>query len=279
MSGELRHARYHVAGGYEISLAEAGPNTSDAPVVVFLHGSGPGASGASNFRQNWPAFAAAGYRVLLPDLIGYGASSKPEGIDYTLQLFTDSVRDALRQHGVGRAHLIGNSLGGGVALQWALDDPASVDRLVLMAPGCIHEQAEYFTMPGITKMVSDFGSPDFSLDQQRRLVGNLVHPDFAPRIPNELVAERYEVARTQPKDVLARMRTPNLGLRLAEIAAPIFVLWGQDDEFCPERGARLFLDNCADARCLTFTRTGHWVQVERAAEFNAYAIAFLDEAR
>ena len=55
------------------------------------------------------AIVAAGFRVVLPDLIGYGASSKPEGIDYTLQLFTDTVYDALRQHGIERASLIGGS--------------------------------------------------------------------------------------------------------------------------------------------------------------------------
>lgn len=262
---------YEVADGVSIHLKEIG----DGPAVVFLHGSGPGASGASNFRQNIDAFVAAGFRVVLPDLIGYGASSKPEGIDYTLQLFTDSVYQALQAHGIAKASLVGNSLGGGIALQIALDHPDFVERLVLMAPGCIEEQADYFKMPGIARMVSGFGGPDFSLEEQKRLIGNLVHPDFAPNIPDALVAERYAVARTQPKDVLARMRTPNLGPRLGEIRQPIFVLWGLNDEFCPESGARRFLTQCADARCVTFARTGHWVQVERAAEFNRYAIGFL----
>jgi 4,5:9,10-diseco-3-hydroxy-5,9,17-trioxoandrosta-1(10),2-diene-4-oate hydrolase len=268
---DLREATYRVEGGYDIHLKEVG----EGPAVVFLHGSGPGASGASNFRQNYEEFVAAGYRVLLPDLIGYGASSKPEGIDYTLQLFTDTIHDALRQHGIESAILVGNSLGGGIALQLALDHPGFVEKLVLMAPGCIEEQADYFRMPGIAKMVSGFGSPDFSIEEQKRLVSNLVHPDFASRIPDALVAERFAVARTQPKDVLARMRTPNLGPRLGEVGKPILVLWGLDDEFCPESGARHFLERCADARCITFTRTGHWVQVERAAEFNRYAIDFL----
>ena len=88
----------HEVGGYTIHIAEAG--AKDAPVVVFLHGSGPGASGASNFRGNYAAFVDAGYRVLLPDLIGYGASSKPDGIDYPLELFTDTVFEALKAHGV-----------------------------------------------------------------------------------------------------------------------------------------------------------------------------------
>ena len=268
---ELKQATYRVAGDYDIHVAEAG----SGPAVVFLHGSGPGASGASNFRQNIDAFVDAGFRVILPDLIGYGASSKPEGIDYTLQLFTDTVYDALRQHGVERAALVGNSLGGGVALQLTLDHPEFTTSLVLMAAGCVAERESYFVMPGIAKMVSSFGGPDFNLAEQKRLVSNLVHPDFAPNIPDELVVERFAVARTQPKDVLVRMRTPDLSPRLGEIKQPIFVLWGLNDEFCPEAHARLFLDKCADVRAITFARTGHWVQVERAAEFNRYAIDFL----
>ena len=274
---ELRENRYTVAGGHEIHIAETGD--AGAPAVVFIHGSGPGASGASNFRQNIAAFVEAGYRVILPDMIGYGASSKPAGVDYPLELFTDTLFAALRAHGVERAHLVGNSLGGGVAIQIALGHPEFVRSLVLMAPGAVAEQASYFTMPGIAKMVSSFGGPDFNLAEQKRLVSNLVHPDFAPKIPDQLVAERFAVARTQPKDVLARMKTPNLGLRLGELTQPIFVLWGLNDEFCPESHARLFLDQCRDVRAITFARTGHWVQVERAEEFNRYCLAFLDEHR
>jgi 4,5:9,10-diseco-3-hydroxy-5,9,17-trioxoandrosta-1(10),2-diene-4-oate hydrolase len=72
-----------------------------------------------------------------------------------------------------------------------------------------------------------------------------------------------------------RMRTPNLGPLVGDLKVPIFVLWGLNDEFCPESGARHFLDRCDDARCMTFTRTGHWVQVERAEEFNRYSLEFL----
>ncbi len=268
---ELRSSRYAVAGGHEIHISEAG----SGPVVVFLHGSGPGASGASNFRDNIDAFVEAGYRVILPDLIGYGASSKPEGIDYTLDLFVETVFHALRQHGVEQAALVGNSLGGGIAIQIALDNPGFASALVLMAPGCVAEQASYFTMPGIAKMKSCFGSPGFNLAEQRGLIANLVHPDWASRIPDDLVEERFAVAKTQSKDVLARMKTPNLGPRLGDLSQPVFVLWGLDDEFCPVAHAQLFLDQCRNVRAITFGRTGHWVQVERSGEFNAYATEFL----
>ena len=274
---EIATTTHRVSGGYDIVIAEAGD--AAAPAVVFIHGSGPGASGASNFRSNIDAFVNAGYRVILPDLIGYGGSSKPEGIDYTLQLFTDTLYEALLTHGIISASLVGNSLGGGIALLMTLDHPGFTRNLVLMAPGCVAERESYFVMPGIAKMMSNFGSPDFNLAEQKRLVSNLVHPDFAPNIPDALVAERFEVARTQPKDVLMRMRTPDLSPRLPEITQPVFVLWGLNDEFCPEAHARLFLDHCLDVRAITFARTGHWVQVERADEFNAYAIEFLNARR
>ena len=273
MASELSRRAYSVQGGYEISVAEMG----EGPVVVFIHGSGPGASGASNFRNNAQVFVDAGYRVILPDLIGYGASSKPEGIDYPLELFTETLLDALKQHGITGGHLVGNSLGGGIALQIALDHPEfEVGKLVLMAPGCVAEQVSYFTMPGIAKMRSGFGSPEFNIEEQRRLIGNLMHPSSAHHVTDALVEERFAVARTQSKDVLARVKTPDLGPRLGEVKQPIFVLWGLNDEFCPESHARLFLDACPDVRCLTFSQTGHWVQVERSEEFNRYSVDFLN---
>jgi 4,5:9,10-diseco-3-hydroxy-5,9,17-trioxoandrosta-1(10),2-diene-4-oate hydrolase len=269
MSSEMRRTLYNVAGDYEISIAEIGAG----PAVVFLHGSGPGASGASNFRLNIDAFVAAGYRVLLPDLIGYGASSKPSGIDYTLQLFTDTVYEALKAASVDSAVLVGNSLGGGIAMQMAFDHPGFVTRLVMMAPGCVEELPVYFAMPGIAKMMGDFTSPDFTEADQRRLISNLVYDPSV--ISDVLVSERYAVARTQSKDVLARMKTPNLAPRLGELTMPILGFWGLQDDFCPASGAQRFLDACPDARFMTFNKVGHWVQVERAAEFNRYAIAFL----
>jgi 4,5:9,10-diseco-3-hydroxy-5,9,17-trioxoandrosta-1(10),2-diene-4-oate hydrolase len=261
-----------VGGGRDIAVAEAG----EGPAIVFLHGSGPGASGLSNFRQNVDAFVAAGFRAVLPDLIGYGASSKPEGIDYDMALFAGTLTEALGKLGLGEvAALVGNSLGGGIAIQMLLDDPGYARRLIVMAPGCVEELATYFAMPGIARMKSSFGSEDFTIDDQRALIANLMFDGGAAHIDAALVAERFAVARTQPKDVLARMRMPNLADRLGELQLPILGFWGAEDAFCPASGAQRFLAACPDVRFLTFARVGHWVQVERAAEFNRHAMAFL----
>jgi 4,5:9,10-diseco-3-hydroxy-5,9,17-trioxoandrosta-1(10),2-diene-4-oate hydrolase len=266
---------YQVSGGHRIHIAEMGPKSG--PAVVFLHGSGPGASGISNFSGNADAFADAGYRVILPDLIGYGASSKPEDIDYTLTLFTDTLYDALRQHGIERATLVGNSLGGGIAIQMAADHPEFVHNLILMAPGCIEELPIYFAMPGIANMRSSFGSPDFGPADQRRLIESLVYDPV--HVTEALVAERFEVARTQPKDVITRMKTHNVRPLLANLNVPILLFWGRDERFMPLTGIDYFFEACADVRCITFSKVGHWVQLERQSEFNLYSIGFLNERR
>jgi len=273
MVNEITRKTHRVSGDHDIVIAEMG----SGPAVVFIHGSGPGASGVSNFRQNATAFAEAGFRVILPDLIGYGASSKPEDIDYTLELFTNTLYEALIAHGVEKAVLVGNSLGGGIAIQMALDHPDFVERMILMAPGCIEELEDYFKMPGIAGMVSSFGGPDFNPEEQRRLIANLVHDPV--HVTDALVRERFEVARTQPKDVIMRMRTPNLRPRLSELKMPLLVFWGFNERFMPLTGIDYFLESCDDVRVITFNKVGHWVQVERADEFNRYSLEFLHGQR
>ena len=88
----------------------------DGPAVIFLQGSGPGASGWSNFQFNVPAFTQAGYRVVVPDLPGFGFSSKPTDAQYTLDYFRDYVGEMLDALGIERCALVGNSLGGAVSL-------------------------------------------------------------------------------------------------------------------------------------------------------------------
>ena len=249
----------------------------EGEAVIMIHGSGAGATGWANFHRNVDAFVDAGYRVILPDMIGYGASSQPADIDYTLTLFTDTLYEALKAHGIERATLIGNSLGGGVAVQMTQDHPEFTERLILMAPGCIEELDVYFAMPGIADMRSSFGSPDFSLADQRRLGENLVYDP--KHITDALVEERFAVASQQPKEVITRMRTHNVRPRLGEIKVPILLFWGFNERFMPLSGIQYFFEACDDVRCVTFNKVGHWVQVERASEFNRYAIEFLDEHR
>ena len=269
MTQGLTNASIRLAGGYEMHRNETG----EGPAVVFIHGSGPGASGSSNFRPNLGAFATAGYRAIAPDLIGYGGSSKPSDVDYTLDLFVDTLVEELDRLEIERCTLVGNSLGGAIAIRIALDRPALVDKLIMMAPGGIETRETYFAMPGIQRMVSGFTAEGFDEARMRAIVTNLVYEPSC--VTDALVAERFAVAKTQPKEVLSTMRVPDLSPRLGELTQPILGFWGLDDGFCPASGANKFLAACQDVRFITFNRCGHWVMVERAEEFNRYALGFL----
>lgn len=141
--------------GHRIHYLDQGQGS----VVVFLHGSGSGACGHSNFKSNYPHLVKNGYRVILPDLLGYGYSDKPANIEYPLDLFVECVKQTLDHAGVAKYTLVGNSLGGAIALKFALDYPQHVEKLVLMAPGGVENQADYFTMPGMALMKEVFMSP------------------------------------------------------------------------------------------------------------------------
>ena len=255
--------------GFDLHYLESG---SGSP-VVFLHGSGPGASAYSNFKQNFPTLVQAGYRAVLPDMPGFGYSDKPSGIDYTLDLFSSTVVELLDALEIGSCVLVGNSLGGAVSLKIAIDHPGRVRKLVLMAPGGIESRETYFNMPGIQKMVSGFVGEGFDRDGLRRILELLV---FDPRhVTDELVEERFNVLQTQPKDVLARMKIPDLTPELAQIRCPVLGFWGSDDQFMPLSGYEKILRACADSRFVMLASCGHWAMVEHADEFNRYVLDFL----
>jgi 4,5:9,10-diseco-3-hydroxy-5,9,17-trioxoandrosta-1(10),2-diene-4-oate hydrolase len=246
------------------------------PPVVFLHGSGPGASGWSNFRRNYPAFAAAGFRAIVPDTLGYGYSSKPERAEYTLDFLISALRRFLDGVGVTRCSVVGNSHGGALAIGLKLADPARVERLVLMAPGGLEERDVYMKMPGIRTMMKAFLDPNGMTRETLRRVFELQL--FDPKlITDEILDERLEIAELQPKRVLTSMVVPHLSPRLAELDCPVFGLWGLNDQFCPWSGAVTLARECKRVRVELISQCGHWVMVEHAQLFNRLCIDFLKE--
>ena len=249
---------YHEAGGGE--------------PIVFLHGSGPGASGYSNFKANFPVFAANGYRVIVPDLPGFGLSSKPDTA-YVLDFFVEAVHGLVDKLGLEQCTLLGNSLGGAIALKYTLDHPDVVSRLILMAPGGLEELPVYLQMEGIRKMIELFSAGPMDTESMRGLLTLQLHDPS--HITAELLAERVGVAATQPRTVLSTMRVPNMAERLGEIRCPVLGFWGVNDRFNPVSGAMKIVERCPSARVLLLNRCGHWVMVEHRDLFNRTCLDFL----
>ena len=243
------------------------------PVVLWLHGSGPGASGYSNFKGNYPQFVAAGFRNLVVDLPGFGRSDKPEDVNYDLEFFVNTLSGFLKAVGVKRATLLGNSLGGAIALGLALAEPERVEKLILMAPGGVEERETYFKMIGIQRMVELYNAGPLGIEQMRRIMSLQLFD--SSQLDDNLLAERVTVALHQPRNLFSTMLVPNMTERLEELQAPILGFWGTNDNFNPATGALKVLNHAPNARFIMLNQCGHWVQVEHRELFNKACLEFL----
>ncbi len=262
-----------IGDGLRIHYHEAGAGHP----LVFIHGSGPGASGWSNFHLNQSYFASRGFRCLIPDTLGFGLSSMPEDAEYHLDWLVNGVQRFLSALGIDRFSLVGNSLGGAMCIRLALNAPERVNKMVLMAPGGLEPRERYFEMKGIRTMLrAVFAEEGISRESMRRVFQlQLWDPAL---ITEELIEERLAVALTQPKRVFETLTVPNLVDQLPNLQCPILALWGMNDQFCPPSGAWTLANACPDVRVMTLSRCGHWVMVERPSLFNATTLQFLVES-
>jgi len=267
---------HHLPRGSEVAIGDHVLHYlsyGDGPAVVLLHGSGPGASGFSNFKQNIDTIVSAGRRAIIFDMIGFGYSSKPVDCDYTTELFAQTITGALQKIGVEKCVLLGNSLGGAVGIRIALDHPELVEGMVLMAPGGIEDNEVYYAMPGIQKMIAEFVGKTLDFEGLRSLLSMLVHDDHL--VDDALVAERFTILETQPTEVLSRLKVASMASELGKLKVPILGFWGRNDQFTPMSGFQKFIDACDHCTFTIVSNCGHWVMVEQADMFNAQLTHFL----
>jgi len=261
--------------GHGITMHYHDSGKGSEGVVLFIHGSGPGASGWSNFKGNFPFWAEHGYRTSVPDTLGYGYSTKPESGTFELDEIAAQYAALLGSLGIGRVSVVGNSQGGAIAIALALTFPALVEKLVLMAPGGLESRETYMEMEGIKAMIRVLYKEGISRETMRKVFTLQLHDES--KITDEIIEERYQIAKTQHADNIARIRVANQEDRLSEIQCPILCFWGANDKFCPMSGASKIASRCSSSRTMLIASCGHWVMVEYPKLFNELTLKFLDD--
>ncbi|MFD4592044.1 alpha/beta fold hydrolase [Streptomyces rubiginosohelvolus] len=269
-------------GGRKIFAAETG----GGPPVLLLHGGGPGASGVSNYARNITELANE-YRVIVPDLPGYGRSTK--GVDGSDPFghLADGIRGLLDELGLEKAHLVGNSYGGACALRLALDTPDRVDRMVLMGPGGIGTTRSLPT-PGLNSLLNYYTGDGPSRRKLEKFIRNYLVFNAAD-VPDAAIDERYR-ASIDPEVIAApplrRPSGPNAlrtvwkmdftrDARLSRLPVPTLVLWGAQDRVNRPSGGPMLAERMPNCDLYMAANTGHWVQFERAELFNRLCADFL----
>ncbi len=245
--------------------------------VIMLHGTGPGASSWSNFKSNVAAFSER-YRALLVDMPQYGKSQKVAFEGGRLTFTSRVLRDFMDAMGIERAHFVGNSMGGQVAIKLAIDSPERVDKLVVIGSNPV-SYSLFSPMPleGIKHIAGYYrGEGGPSLEKLRRLFQTILYdPSF---LDEEALRQRYE-ASIEPEVVELMTRTPpanqDLTAELHQMRAPCLIIWGADDRLGALDVGLLMLRRFPNARMHIFNRCGHWAQVEHADAFNRLVIDFL----
>ncbi|MBY4715128.1 alpha/beta fold hydrolase [Burkholderia cepacia] len=269
-------------GMRRVFLSEAG----EGPAVLMLHGGGPGASGLSNYARNIEALARH-FRVLVPDMPGFGQSTKGVDRNDPFGDLADGMLGLLDALGIPNAHAVGNSLGGACALRMALEHPQKIGRLVLMGPGGVNTTRQV-PAPGLKRLLNYYKGTGPSLEKITEFIrGDLVFDGSL--VPQSMIEERFQ-ASIDPAVVASPPLLGPKGIpkfsnidftrdrRLASVRNPTLVLWGVDDKVNRPSGAYALQKRMPNCDVYMFSNTGHWVQWERPNEFNAAVLTFLAQS-
>lgn len=249
---DARAERALEVAGFRIHSVHVG----DGPSVVLLHGL---AGSHRWWRFSLPAFAAK-YRVHVPELVGFGAS-RPAPRQPGIGEMAELIAAWLARADIGRAHVIGHSLGGEVAVHLAVHHPERVRRLVLVSAAGIPRD---LSPVDLLRTVARFGRPS-AWGERRFLV--TVAADTLRAGPWTLLEVTRQILADDVRPLLPCVHHPTL------------LVWGEADPLTPVRDGRIMQGLMPDARLVIVPGAAHNVMADRPALFNRIVLDFLGDER
>jgi 2-hydroxy-6-oxonona-2,4-dienedioate hydrolase len=279
---EASTSRFVQTSKWKIHYNEAG----SGPALLMLHGGGPGANGWSNYQNNIGPLSQK-YRVILPDVPGYGRSDEFTDTESVTALQTESILLLMDALGLETAALCGNSMGGLLTLNFAANYNDRISHIITMGtglPGLPLSMSPAGPGPGIKTLVQTFRDPT---PANFRLLCEAMLFDTS-YVTDALLKERSETARANPKHLSNFLNLidtgkllPNpkegaaLAAKLAEVKTPALIMHGRDDRVMSFEGSLRIVSVLQNSQLMLFNRCGHWVQLEHSGMFNAMVDAFL----
>ena len=268
-------------GAYDTYANISGEDQKES--ILFLHGSGPGVTGWSNWQFSLPALAGQ-FHCISPDLAGFGATEhpkdSPKGMRSWMRLWVDQCLALLDALKIEKVHLVGNSMGGAIALHLLMDAPDRFVRVVHMGTiGTPHK-----ITPALDRLWGFYDDP--SVQMFRNLIRWFVYDDsfLADRL-DSIAQTRFEAAMNPEvqrsfkamfpaprQTVIDDLVVSELALR--RMGHPTLLIHGRDDHIVPMETSLYLLEHLSNAQLHVFGQCSHWIQVEKAKNFNQLIAQF-----
>jgi pimeloyl-ACP methyl ester carboxylesterase len=276
------HSRFALVDGVRVHYQEVG--ASSKPPILLIHG-----FTASNlvWSDVLLQIAEAGFRVIAPDLVGFGFSGKPKWGEYTIDSQARMIVGLMDYLGIKNATLIGSSYGGAVAATCALDYPERVERLVLVdAVANDRAKSQLLLRLAASPLMGNLISP--LLLSAQSVVRRRRRTIYAPENTHLLNEKRFRAhhrplrASSTQRAVLRTLRgwrAERIEREAHRIEQPTLLIWGQDDLEIPLANGRRLFERMPNSRLVVFHRCGHMPMEEYPQEFVELVADFCSEVR
>ncbi|WP_017732101.1 alpha/beta fold hydrolase [Nafulsella turpanensis] len=285
----LSFREQQLPGSVELAYTEGGEENKET--ILFLHGLG---GSREHWQQNLPELAEQ-FNVLAVDLPGYGDSSIPAvPQDSLLYFFSDVLSSFLDSLSISKAHVVGHSMGGQLAMLFALEHPEQVQKLILAAPAGL----ETFTEAEAASL-KKYAAATFPQKQPEAQIRMNYAMNFyqMPETAEQLIQDRLALNESEAFPAYAKiliegvegmLDTPLLN-RLAEVEQPTLIVFGQEDRLIPNRllhpnltteaVAQKGLQAIPESQLEIVPEAGHLLMYEKPEVFNELLIQFLNHTK
>lgn len=236
--------------------------------IIFIHGSGPGVSAYANWRLAMPVLSK-NFRVIAPDMAGFGYSSRPDTMLYNMDVWTRQIIDLMDSLNIEKAHLVGNSFGGALALNLIIKYPEKFNKVVLMGAMGV----EFDLTAGLDQA---WGYTP-SLENMKALLDTFAYSRAL--VTDELAQLRYEASiRPGFQESFSSMfphprqssvsAMASLEEDIKDIEKEVLIIHGREDKVIPVENSIRLNQMIEKSQLHIFGQCGHWTQIEHEQRFN-----------